>query len=91
MNISDQEAGFQQRCEEMRERTKKFEEGLRKKQLDKIKALEGKVKLLEKEIREWRKVSRSKVTPELPGDNFEHGWRLGINRVCNSIEKIINK
>lgn len=49
--------------------------------VDKIKA----------DIKDWRKVSTSDITPKRDGEEFEDGWRLGINRVCNSIEKVINK
>lgn len=44
---------------------------------------------IREEIIEWRKVSRSKETPELLGDTFDHGWRSGINRVCNAIMDIM--
>ena len=46
---------------------------------------------IKEEIMNWRKVSRLKETPSLPREDFSSGWRLGINRVCNTIERIINE
>ena len=46
---------------------------------------------IEGEIKDWRRVSGLKETPKLEGEQFENGWRLGINRVCNSIEKILEE
>ncbi len=46
---------------------------------------------IKEDIREWRRVAESDETPKLPGEDFEKGWRLGINRVCNSIERIIKE
>ena len=53
---------------------------MQKKLIDKIK----------EDIKNWRIIARSGVTPKLPGEGFEKGWGLAINRVCNSIEEIID-
>jgi len=46
---------------------------------------------IKEDIKDWRKVSESGETPKLPGEGFEKGWKLGINRVCNTIERIIKE
>ena len=46
---------------------------------------------IEKELQDWGRVSESKETPKLEGEEFEDGWRLGINRVCNSIRDILGR
>lgn len=46
-------------------------------------------KEIKKQIKDWRKIAKSEETPKLSGENFEKGWRLAINRVCNSIEGMI--
>ena len=49
----------------------------------------GLIDKIKEDIKDWRKVSKLNETPKLPGEGFENGWRLGINRVCNTIERII--
>jgi len=42
-------------------------------------------------IDEWRRVSRLEETPERPGETFRDGWQLGINRVVNDLERLLDK
>ena len=52
------------------------------KQSDKYQQIIEEVK---EEIKDWLKIAESDKTPKLSGEGFEKGWKLAINRVCNSI------
>ncbi len=46
---------------------------------------------IEEGIVDWRKIAESGIAPKLLGETFQSGWRVGINGVCNTIERIISE
>jgi len=49
------------------------------------------IEMIGKDIKEWLEIGKLDKTPKLPGEGFEDGWRLAINRICNGIAEIIYK